>query len=66
MLEKFLKKNKKLKNFFILISFLAFAIISLNSLIDLYLKRDLILKKAGVHLDHPKHIKIVNPLKLSR
>ena len=63
MIKNLLNKNW-FKLFLILSLIFSFGLIFFNSLIDLYLKRHLLMTKAGVNMDHPKHLKIVNPLKL--
>lgn len=64
MFEKLFKSSWF--RYLIVFSFLiALSVIFFNSLIDLYLKRNLLYEKVGVNLDHPKHLKVVNPLNLT-
>jgi len=64
MFEKLLK-NSWIRYLIIFSFLIALGVIFFNSLIDLYLKRNLLYQKVGANLEHPKHLKVVNPLNLS-
>ena len=64
-MKDFFKDYKFIKYSITISLIILFGVISFNSIIDLYLKRNLLLYKAGVNVDHPKHLKVVNTLQLT-